>query len=115
MELDRIATINLAARQGYMIGYFDQIHGMSSPYAEILDEFGDYYQLDLTYQDDYIMKFHYGMGRQEAARNIEDQTVAYNYYDMLHYLKEDGIPCHTFEEILKTYPDYDPRKLENVF
>ncbi len=111
MKQDKINLINMAARQAYMIGYFDQIHGMNSPYSEILDEFGDYYQLDLTYQDDYTIKFHYGMGRNEAIRNMEDHTVMYDYYDMLRYLKEDHVPSSTFEEILRTYPDYDPKKL----
>ena len=51
------------------------------------------------------------MGRNEAIRNMEDHTVMYDYYDMLRYLKEDHVPSSTFEEILRTYPDYDPKKL----
>ena len=31
MKQDKINLINMAARQAYMIGYFDQIHGMNSP------------------------------------------------------------------------------------
>ena len=107
---DRDTLINYAARQANMVGYLDQIHGTASPYLDILDEIGDFYQLELTHKDDYLMRLHYGMGRNAAKENIDAHTVDYDYEQLLIPLKEQQIPYQTLYKILQSYPDFQEKK-----
>lgn len=105
--MDRDTIITLAARQVFYVGYLDGVHQIQSPYMEILDEVGDFYHLDLTYQDDEVIRFHYRLGYNYALSHKQNGTIEYNYQDILKNLEETEIPHQTMMKILYTYPDFD--------
>lgn len=107
---DRFIMIANAARQAFFVGYLDGLYEMSSDFLTILDETGNYYHLDLTSEDDYIMRFHYRLGKD---RGIEKRKASpqskpdWSYETILKDLEEQQIPCQTLRKIFAGYPDYE--------
>ncbi len=107
---DRFIMIANAARQAFFVGYLDGLYEMSSDFLTILDETGKYYHLDLTSEDDYIMRFHYRLGKDRGIneRKASPQSKPdWSYETILKDLEEQQIPCQTLRKIFAGYPDYE--------
>lgn len=112
---DRFIMIANAARQAFFVGYLDGLYEMSSDFLTILDETGKYYHLDLTSEDDYIMRLHYrlakeiGINKRKAREEGKQHTSEpdWSYETILKDLEEQQIPCQTLRKIFAGYPDYE--------